>query len=314
MPILREGNFVLYGYALTTPSTLTLGEHMFPPDAANYYLCNTGNPVFQPDIPTPMPCAPNYGSPTTLDTTGDGVGIAASSPPPGFTLKTSPTYSPPILIPGVSWIAPTNNAGSFNMGGKFGIPITAGAAGSSVDAPIMVGNDDPLLSYLALLDPLAFAITAVNGFPFTTIYWGRTGGPSTATLGARITGGYFIVGFWWTIPARDQCGNPHTSRLKLVAATDDPGPPWERLDPDDPDAAPTPTITLVEPDHGPIAGGDLVTIRGSGFGDACTVKIDGVAVPARTVVDQNTITYPAPAHVAGPVDVTVTNEDGVVAA
>lgn len=140
-----------------------------------------------------------------------------------------------------------------------------------------------------------------------TIDEGVCGGPPLQFPAFQLSGDYVIAIVWWKIPDRDACGNPQSPHLKVSET--DPGPPWERFDPDDLEAAPVPTIATIEPDHGLTVGGDLVTIRGSGFGDACVLTVDGLEVD-RTVVDANTITYLAPAHAAGPVDVVVTNEDG----
>ena len=72
-----------------------------------------------------------------------------------------------------------------------------------------------------------------------------------------------------------------------------------------------PVVTLVTPDHGVLGGGTAITIDGSGFGDACTVAIDGVPCTSVVVVSQYRITCVTPAHAAGLETVVVTNEDGV---
>lgn len=140
-----------------------------------------------------------------------------------------------------------------------------------------------------------------------TVDAGVCGGPALQIAALAITGDYVILISWWKRPPKDSCGNPQDPHLAFAGAA--PGPDWEPFDPGDPEAAPVPTIATLEPDHGPVAGGALVTIRGSGFGDACVLTVDGVTV-ARTVVDSNTITYTAPPHAAGDVAVVVTNEDG----
>jgi hypothetical protein len=127
--------------------------------------------------------------------------------------------------------------------------------------------------------------------------------------GLILGGHYDLIAYWWTIPEVDACGNRRDPHFQL--AFEDPGAPWERLDPLDPDAAPAPTILSVEPDHGPIAGGTAVTIRGSGFGDACSVEFDGVPATSIITVSATEITCVAPAHLAGNATVVVINEDGV---
>ena len=123
-----------------------------------------------------------------------------------------------------------------------------------------------------------------------------------------LTGNYIIIAFWWTIPGVSACGDRQDSHLALAAES--PGAAWERLDPLDEDAAPVPTIVSVTPNHGPLAG-FAITIDGSGFGDDCTVTVDGVPATSVVVVSSERITAVTPAHAAGLETVVVTNEDGV---
>lgn len=73
----------------------------------------------------------------------------------------------------------------------------------------------------------------------------------------------------------------------------------------------TPAPLYVSPAGGSTAGGDSVTITGSGFTEGCTVTFDGTPATSVVVVDANTITCDTPAHAAGLVDVVVANEDAV---
>jgi hypothetical protein len=69
------------------------------------------------------------------------------------------------------------------------------------------------------------------------------------------------------------------------------------------------TVTGVSPGSGPATGGTPVTITGTNFTGANTVKFGGTAnaTGAMTVNSDTQITVTSPAHAAGPVDVTVTN-------
>ena len=81
--------------------------------------------------------------------------------------------------------------------------------------------------------------------------------------------------------------------------------------------AAAPTVTTVSPAIGPLAGGTLVTITGSGFmaspavncsGNPGAVKFGGVNSTSCNVINDTTITATTPAGAAaGPVQVTVTN-------
>jgi hypothetical protein len=72
---------------------------------------------------------------------------------------------------------------------------------------------------------------------------------------------------------------------------------------------PAPAIFALTPDNGPDTGGTPVTITGIAFTTTTSVTIDGIEVPF-TVVDDIQITFTTPAHIPGPVDVTVTTAAG----
>jgi hypothetical protein len=72
------------------------------------------------------------------------------------------------------------------------------------------------------------------------------------------------------------------------------------------------SVVFVSPDRGAVAGGTTVTIAGTGFvPGATTVTLGSTTVPAGQVtVSGTTLTFDAPAHPAGIVDVTVTTPGG----
>ncbi|MBH0024910.1 IPT/TIG domain-containing protein [Salinibacterium sp. SWN248] len=68
-----------------------------------------------------------------------------------------------------------------------------------------------------------------------------------------------------------------------------------------------PIISSLSPNIGPVAGGTVVTIAGTGFTGATGVTFDGDAGTSFTVVSDTEITVSTPAHVIGVVDVIVQN-------
>ncbi|MCI0342714.1 MAG: IPT/TIG domain-containing protein [Planctomycetales bacterium] len=70
---------------------------------------------------------------------------------------------------------------------------------------------------------------------------------------------------------------------------------------------PAPTITGLNPTFGPVAGGTLVTMTGTGFQTGATVTVGGSAATSVTVLTAGTITFVTPAGASGPASVTVTN-------
>jgi hypothetical protein len=73
-----------------------------------------------------------------------------------------------------------------------------------------------------------------------------------------------------------------------------------------------PVITGLNPTTGPIAGGTVVTITGTGFTGATTVTFDTTTVTP-TVNSDTSITVTSPAHAAGQINVTVTTPIGTSA-
>jgi len=85
-----------------------------------------------------------------------------------------------------------------------------------------------------------------------------------------------------------------------------------------------PTVTHIDPDHGPDAGGTAVTITGTGFQTGASVMFSGLVSPDTAVppslliadafdvvvVNATTITATTSGSVAGVYDVVVTNPDG----
>jgi hypothetical protein len=74
---------------------------------------------------------------------------------------------------------------------------------------------------------------------------------------------------------------------------------------------PTPAITAIEPDFGPVAGGASVTITGTDLNGASAVKFGNVPAASFTVESETKITAVAPpSKVVAPVDVTATTLAG----
>ena len=73
-------------------------------------------------------------------------------------------------------------------------------------------------------------------------------------------------------------------------------------------SADTLSVTSINPNYGTTEGGTPVTVVGTGFNPLyATAAIDGNDLTDLIVVNDTTITGVTPAHVAGVVDVTVTN-------
>lgn len=285
MPVLRSGTFILKDYPFQSASncwaSIGGGQYRWP--------TATGSAVPANNDPSVIACS----GPATLDTTTEGTGLAAGAPPPGFT----PTAA--VMSAGIASISnqPMSSVTRIRM------------ALQQSDFP---PDDLPLLSPALPVPPFLLYLSLINGVTELTITGGFFGdvvwGPASNIV---LQGNYDIVYWWWTIPDVSACGDAQESHHQLLPAGEDPGAPWVRLDPDDPDAAPTPVVTTVTPNHGLVAGGTAVEVIGSGFGDGCSVTFDGAAATSLVVDSQYRITCVAPAHAAGSATVVVTNADGV---
>lgn len=72
----------------------------------------------------------------------------------------------------------------------------------------------------------------------------------------------------------------------------------------------TPKILSIAPDSGPVGGGTLVSVSGSGFMDGATVVFDISPATNVVVVNDTELNCVTPAHSAWGVDVVLTNPDG----
>jgi len=70
-----------------------------------------------------------------------------------------------------------------------------------------------------------------------------------------------------------------------------------------------PTVSSVSPTSGSTAGGDALTITGTGFITGATVTVGGVTCTSPNVASSTSITCTSGAHAAGAVDIIVTNSD-----
>ena len=80
-----------------------------------------------------------------------------------------------------------------------------------------------------------------------------------------------------------------------------------------PAANQAPVINSLSPTSGPTTGGTTVSIVGGNFQSGATVRFGNVAATGVNVTSSSNLTAVLPAHVAGPVDVVVTNTDGQIA-
>jgi hypothetical protein len=131
-----------------------------------------------------------------------------------------------------------------------------------------------------------------------TYAWTITGGTITAGAGTRsitfTAGAVGTLNLGVTVTSSG-CSDTKSANVNVTAA------------------APTVSVTAVNPSMGSHVGGLSVTITGSGFLTGAGVTFGGAAATNVVVVNATTITAKTPAHAAGSVDVTVTNTNASTA-
>jgi hypothetical protein len=283
VPVIRSGTFLIHGFIVDTLGT---GWFFNPTSGSETWYCT----LLGPAVPTSYVALSTF---ALLDTTTEGINLPWNPSPPGFTPTTNCRIHP--AVGGIS--GASHSTGTIQYSSIF---FSIGDPDPDADK----FEDNP--AYGDLFSFLRITIDS-HGLDAPFESTNAAGTQSAVT----VTGNYDIVYYWWTIPDKDACKNEHDSQLQLLPAEETPDEPWERLDPDDPDAAPTPVVDTVEPNHGLTVGGTAVVIKGSGFGIDATVKFGLSSATSVVVVNQYRIECVSPAHAAGGTTVVVTNADGV---
>lgn len=150
------------------------------------------------------------------------------------------------------------------------------------------------------------------GIPYSGSVAKISGGTGTVTY--TITAGSLPLGITLSTADGIISGTPsHSGPYDFtVTATDSAAPPATKVQQYKGTiaVAGVPTITSVSPATGPTTGGTLVTITGTGFTGATSVKFEATNAPSYTVNSSTSITATAPAGAAGTVNVSVTTLGG----
>ncbi|MCU1229622.1 MAG: hypothetical protein JWO97_2506, partial [Acidobacteria bacterium] len=192
----------------------------------------------------------------------------------------------------------TNQTYVAAVAGDYGVIVTTSGCSSSASSATTVTVNPIPNATITVGASMASASSAgasvANAGVGATYAWSITGG--TITGGAGTPGITFTAGAPGTLNLGvtvtvGGCSDTKSANVNVTAA------------------APTVSVTLVTPAVGTHLGGLPVTITGSGFQSGAAVTFGGTAATNVVVVNATTITAKTPAHVAGSVNVTVTNTD-----
>lgn len=198
----------------------------------------------------------------------------------------------------------------FNAAGVVQANDTQCTAVSGFDGPSGVGTPTGITDFQAMTPSPTytpptgvmpgvstnFSGSATDPFPGGSIssYSWNWGDGTSPTSGASVshtyaTGGTYTV----TLSATDNYGQLGSVQHSVTVGT-----------------ASGPTVTSVSPSSGSTAGGTAVTITGTNFNGATSVKFGTTAASAFTVNSATQISATSPAHAAAAADVTVTTPSG----
>ncbi|MGA8115262.1 MAG: IPT/TIG domain-containing protein [Actinocatenispora sp.] len=155
----------------------------------------------------------------------------------------------------------------------------------------------------ALAGPVITASSPPSGPAGTTVTLTGSGftGVVAVRFGATAATSYLVVSDTH-ISAVAPAGSGTVQITVISAGGTSNGVPYSYL--------PVPVISAVSPNQGPTAGGNTVTLTGTGFTGATAVRFGATVATSFTVVSPTQITAVVPPGAAGPVTVTVTTPGG----
>ena len=224
---------------------------------------------------------------------GTSVTITGTGFATGATVRFGTVAATGVVVNGATSITAIAPAGT----GTVNVTVTNPDTQVSNGSPYVYTPPPSVLSVAPIGGPLAggtaITITGINFQPGSTVTIG--GAPATdvvVTTATSITA-TTPAGTSTTAPVVVNTPDGQTSNTTVTFRYGD-----------------APAVTSITPNTGPFAGGQLVTIRGSGFFTGAAVTIGGVAATSVTVVDATTLTARTPAGMpASGLPVTVTNAD-----
>ena len=249
----------------------------------------------------------------TYDTTPSVTAVSPNAGPIGGGTVVTITGSGFADTTGVDFAG--NPAASYTINSDTSITATS-PSGSAGVADITVTNETGSSS-TGLADQFSYdAVPSITGINPGT---GGTGGGDVVT----ITGTVFVVGsstvsFGGSAGTAVSCSSsttctatsPSGSAGVVNVTVTTPGGTSATSSADQFTYDTTPTVTAVSPNAGPIGGGTVVTITGTGLVDATGAYFAGDSATSYTINSDTSITATSPSHVAGVADITVTNETG----
>jgi hypothetical protein len=263
---------------------------------------------------------PDVGGASADPTVGNSTQInlvAATQPPNSFASGTDPIVNGPSPLAAFPFFPEPPLMGAWSFGEA--VIDGSGAATTDVNAPVpgtgggsglTAGTPDPVsVGPLTATAASGGTITVSLGQPTQTIQFGKSLLEYvTATDQFYLEQDQTLHGGNWSADVGVKCGLDTTTQAvpppagsSFVSAATGFQIPVQ---------PPALTPITLSPDSGPLAGGNTVTITGSGFAAGDTVSFGATPAAAVTVVSPTTITATAPAGSEGAVNVSVSDAGG----
>lgn len=260
---------------------------------------------------TTAPGAYTYDPPTLTATgpvrPGDDAPVASTGWPPNtvVTVQLSKSGTPvgsPITVT-------TTAAGAFPAGTTIPVPSDATLGTYTVTGTDAAGDHaSDTLNLAAVAAVFAASLSPTSGpeagGQTVTVRGGGFGSDSVVTIGGNTVTPKSIDpnGLWLTFVTPPHTPGPVDVTVASQGLTTDPMR-YTYL--------PAPHAQTIDPDRGPVSGGQLVTITGAHFTADAVVTIGGKTVTPQFIASDGTsLTFITPSHPAGPVSVTVTTAGG----
>ena len=209
-----------------------------------------------------------------------------------------------------------NNATGFTVNSATSITATSPAGAGTVDVTVTTAGGTSAASaadqFTYVAAPTVTSISPTSGLP--------AGGASVTIAGTNFTGATavkfgatnatgFTVNSATSITATSPAGTGTVDITVTIVGGTSPNSASDQFT----FILPVPTVTSVSPNTGPTTGGTAVTITGSNFTAATSVKFGATNATSFTVIGVTQINAVAPPGSLGAVDVTVKTPSGTSA-
>ena len=207
----------------------------------------------------------------------------------------------PTVLPEIATLTGTVTISATTF--KFGFSASSGYWSNNHDLRgLLIRPAGPTITSLVTSASTGSGTGPTSGGTLLTITGTNIAAGATVTVGGQPCTGVTVSGGGTQLTCLTPVGSPGTTQVVVTNPNGGPGFGMFTY------VNPTPTVSAVNPSTGDPAGGNTVTITGTGFVAGATVTLGGQSCASVNVVSSTQLTCVAPAGTNGAtVDATVTN-------